>query len=92
MFTLATHPHNSIINFGVSHYITFDLHNLSIHTNYRENKGIIIDNDNEIPITHIGSIIFHLYTNTFTLDQVQNKDNIYERSSIHKSPSKLLLL
>lgn len=40
---------------GASHHITNDLNNLSLHSEYRENNGVMIGDGKDLHITHTGS-------------------------------------
>lgn len=43
---------------GASHHITTDLANLSLHEPYGSTDGVIVGNDNKLPISHIGTLSF----------------------------------
>ena len=59
-----------IVDSGASHHITFDFQNFSLHFEYGGNEDIMIDDGNDIPITHVGSIILDSSTTIFSLDNV----------------------
>ena len=58
------------MNSSASHYITYDLLNLSIYNNYNGNEDIIIGDSKGISITHTGSTMLNSPTIIFTLDDV----------------------
>ena len=59
-----------MVDSGASHHITFDFQNFSLHFEYGGNEDIMIDDGNDIPITHVGSIILDSSTTIFSLDNV----------------------
>ena len=59
-----------IVDSGASHNIISNLQNLSLHFEYGGKENIMIDNGNDIPITHVGSIILDSPTTIFSLDNV----------------------
>ena len=59
-----------IVGSGASHNIISNLQNLSLHFEYGGKENIMIDNGNDIPITHVSSIILDSPTTIFSLDNV----------------------
>nr|CAN78199.1 hypothetical protein VITISV_041785 [Vitis vinifera] len=66
-----------IVDSGASHNIISNLQNLSLHFEYGGKENIMIDNGNDIPITHVGSIILDSPTTIFSLDNIE--DYLYGR-------------
>ena len=66
-----TPSHTSwLLDNGASHYVTIDLHNLSMHTPYNGLDDIMISDGSGLSITHTGSSSFHTPHNTFKLNNV----------------------
>ena len=59
-----------LLDNGASHYVTFDLHNLSLHTPNNGFDNIMIGNGLGLPITHTDSTSLTTSTNTFHLNNV----------------------
>ena len=68
-----------IVDSGASHDIISNLQNLSLHFEYGGKENIVIDNGNDIPITHVGSIILGSPTTIFSLDNVLCAPLIYKK-------------
>ena len=68
-----------IVDSGASHDIISNLQNLSLHFEYGGKENIMINNGNDIPITHVGSIILGSPTTIFSLDNVLCAPLIYKK-------------
>lgn len=52
---------------GASHNITYDLGNLFIHSEYDGTDAVVIGDGSGLPVTHIGSLVFHSSAKNFSL-------------------------
>ena len=70
----ATHPSpfafEWILDSSVSHHITTNLDNLSLHYPYSGYDDILIGDGNGLSISHVGSLTLLASSNSLTLDNV----------------------
>lgn len=58
------------MDLGVSHHITFDLPNLSIHSEYNDCNDIIVGDGNNILIRHAGFVMLSTPKHLFAINNV----------------------
>ncbi|KAF5442060.1 hypothetical protein F2P56_037245 [Juglans regia] len=65
-----------LIDSAASHNITGDLAKLSIHSEYDGTDEVVIGDGSGLPVSHIGSLVFHTPTRTFHLNDTLCVPNI----------------
>lgn len=61
---------NWLLDSGVSHHVTADLENMSLHTPYSGSDAMLIGDEIELPIIHIGSTTLNSSHKYFHLENV----------------------
>jgi hypothetical protein len=62
---------------AVSHNITFDLANLSVHSEYDGTNEIVIGDGSGLQVTHVCSMTFRSFSKPFKLTNILCVPNIH---------------
>lgn len=65
--TIRTEDKKWLVDFTAFHYITGDLANLSLHSEYGGIDEVIHGDGSGLDVTHIGSLVYHSPLRTFKL-------------------------